>query len=109
MPTETPCPAPLTLQDLLANRLSAATAAEGRQHVAGCPRCQGLLHKSEPGAPAPRHPCMEPPRGEGELGWFGRYRARCVLGEGGMATVFDADDPALGREIALKVMRPDVL
>ncbi|MDB5308165.1 MAG: prkC 15 [Gemmataceae bacterium] len=40
---------------------------------------------------------------------FGRFRARGKLGSGGCGVVFLADDPVLGRPVALKVPRPDVL
>ena len=44
-----------------------------------------------------------------ELGTLlgGRYRLDQVLGQGGMATIFGATDDKLGREVAVKVLRPE--
>ncbi|MFO0944653.1 MAG: protein kinase [Planctomycetota bacterium] len=40
---------------------------------------------------------------------FGRFEIRRQLGRGGFAVVYLAFDPQLGKEVALKVPRPDVL
>src|SRR5690242_14295887 len=49
---------------------------------------------------------MTGPRGDALLGTTiaGRYVLRAVLGQGGMATVYRADQPALEREVAVKVI-----
>ncbi len=38
----------------------------------------------------------------------GRYRIESELGEGGMATVYLADDLKHGRKVALKVLKPEL-
>ncbi len=100
------CPAPEQLDDLLANRLSAVAAEQVRLHLRDCVRCRGRL-TSQPGE-GERYPFLAPPRAAGELGWIDSFRVLGVLGTGGMAVVFDAEDTRLGRRIALKVLRPDM-
>ena len=39
----------------------------------------------------------------------GRYRLVELLGQGGMATIFRAEDLQLGREVAIKLLRPEYL
>jgi len=38
----------------------------------------------------------------------GRYTVERVLGQGGMATVYLADDPKHHRKVAIKVLRPEL-
>jgi len=54
------------------------------------------------------YPFLRPPIQDDELGRLGDYRVLKLLGTGGMGMVFLAEDIALCRPIALKVMKPDL-
>lgn len=51
---------------------------------------------------------LSPPLEVGDLGSLGAYRVLGVLGVGGMGIVFHAEDPKLHRELALKVIKPEL-
>jgi tetratricopeptide (TPR) repeat protein len=57
--------------------------------------------------PASRH-VLEPPRAPGDLGAIGPYRVLAEVGRGGMAIVLRGMDEALGRTVAIKVLRPEL-
>jgi eukaryotic-like serine/threonine-protein kinase len=49
---------------------------------------------------------LAPPEIKGEIGRLGRFRILSVIGEGGMGAVLAAEDPKLGRAVAVKVVQP---
>ncbi len=60
------------------------------------------------GGSGPSYSFLHPAQAPDEIGRLGKYRVLKLLGKGGMAYVFLAEDPALGRRVALKVMKPDL-
>jgi serine/threonine-protein kinase len=86
-----------------------------------CPACQTPLPEQAHfclncGTATPTDPGVPPRTASTEVGEVARvrkalaasYRVERVLGEGGMATVYLAEDPKHHRKVAVKVMRPEL-
>jgi len=58
--------------------------------------------------PLSDYPFLLPPVQPDEIGRLGNYRVLRLIGQGGMGFVFQAEDLALCRPVALKVLNPDL-
>ena len=84
---------------LLDGGLSDEESKSCAAHLEGCATCRALLGDGSPeGDLAPR---LLSPGAR-----LGRYVVRELVGAGAMGVVYAADDPELGRKVALKLLRP---
>ena len=75
--------------------------APGSEHRAGSSQVRRLL--CGPVMPALSHPALN----QGDV-LDGKYVLRDCIGHGGMGSVFLAEQPALGRTVAIKVLHPEL-
>ena len=107
--------------DLVAGQLEEGPARDATTHLDHCTRCRrtvALLIQDEQGAaasaldsqavtsPAAEHDGNHRVVAPGER--VGRYVVRRLVGAGGMGIVYAAHDPELNRDIALKLIRPEL-
>jgi hypothetical protein len=93
----------------LADRLKGlqrATATHDRTEASGSTTVTKLPASTASTASTAIYDFLAPAAAAHELGCLGQYRVRKVLGAGGMGVVFQAYDPDLDRNVALKAMLP---
>jgi cysteine-rich repeat protein len=96
----------LSDDDVLAfvgHRLTGAALASTERHVAGCPTCRRLVAAALRSAKDEPHPQRLGPGAR-----VGRFEIVELVGVGASGVVYRARDPQLSRDVALKLLRPDI-
>ena len=101
------CASTNTIAALLAGAADPDAAAQLEVHLDQCPACRRLVAELGRGLSmvARAAPSESLPR-IGEA--IGRYAIASVVGVGGMGVVYRAHDATLDREVAIKLLRPDL-
>ncbi|RKG87185.1 protein kinase [Corallococcus sp. CA049B] len=104
------CPEEATLTDFLAGLLSEEHRTSVLAHLEGCTDCRWVLAAGNgtqvlAGAPTASTQAASQSLMPGDK--LSRYVVRERIGLGAMGVVYAADDPELGRRVALKMLRPE--
>lgn len=110
VPEPVVCPTDETLVAFAHHRLDPADREGVADHLDGCESCRLAVRLGAQGTP-PESLLDTAPAGFATIqvgGRLGRFEIERLLGAGGMGQVFAALDTELDREVALKVLRPDL-
>ncbi len=99
------CPGDEALFSLAIGELSDAARREAEEHVRSCSDCREVLSEVLRSLGGDAADGSEP---ETEGVRLDRYELQELIGSGGAGVVYRAFDPALERQVAVKILRPDL-
>lgn len=100
----TDCPDDNQLVSLIEGQLSEEAVAQLEAHLDRCRACQAMVDELA----HVLHPATDSERAPAAHATIGRYEVRDELGTGATGVVYRAYDPELRRQVAIKLLRPDL-